>query len=136
MKEEEIEKLLRVMPLKAPAKMPKALLAGAKPESRLLGWLQAALSFRIPLWQAALAVALAVVIYAGAAALISHPPEPREPHIQVAEVTPTDKHPSSPGEAPILSTEGFWQLPPRYRPMIEAARKLRPDWRTPWRAEP
>lgn len=130
MNEEEVERLLRAMPLKKPSKMPATLFARAKPKRRLVRRLRAAISFRIPLWQAVLGLVVAMVIYAGVSNLFLGPQEKptQTEQVQVREVAvrPEPSATSPPGTIRTFE-EGFWRLPERYMEMIAVAQKQRPD---------
>jgi hypothetical protein len=72
MKDEEVEKLLRVMPLKKPVRMPETL--SERPGAGRRGWaaLGRVVRCRVPAWQAAAAAMLAVALYASAGSLFAH----------------------------------------------------------------
>ncbi len=134
MNEKDIEKLLQAMPLKKPSRMPEMLVARKRRNRRLGLVLRDAISLRVPIWQAAAAVAVALVIYAGVGRLLFVSGE-KFPHAgAVVEVLA----PREPGVAPrteIVTAEGqdFWVLPDRYSRMITAAKKERGQIMNFWR---
>lgn len=126
MNEDEFEKLLRAMPLKEPLKMPPTLFAPREPKRRLVGMLRVAISFRIPVWQAAMGLVVAVVLYAGVSDFFS---DRREKFtgaevVQVREVRPLlEPSVTPPPETITPAEEGFWRLPDRYMQMVAAPQK-------------
>ena len=126
MNEKELERLLRAMPLKKPSKMPPTLFTRAKPERRLVGRLGAVISFRIPIWQAALGLIVTVVIYAGVDNLFlkrqEKPTQVEQVQVREVAVQPEPSVTSAPGTIRTFE-DGFWRLPDRYMEMIALARK-------------
>ena len=124
MKDEDVERLLRAMPLRKPARMPGTL--SARPGAGRRAWtaLGGVARGRIPAWQAAAAALLAVALYAGASALFSRggneaAPTPRTEHALPRQTTSPDADTA----ASASSQAGFWRLPPAYTRMAAAAWK-------------
>jgi len=123
MNEEEIERLLRQMPLKKPSRMPATLFAREKPKFRWAGTLRSAICFRIPIWQAALGLILVVIAYSFMHNLfIEKPTEVKPPQVRVVRMLP-EPSVTSPAQTMTFPEEGFWKLPGRYMQMIALARK-------------
>ena len=124
MKDEEIEKLLRAMPLKKPRHLPEDLNLRQSAGGRSRRAWRAVASLRIPVWQAAAAVLLAVLLTAGLAR-----PRPEEPRQvtregQAEEVEPiVPRREAEEPERMTASGAPFWRLPDRYQRMIAVAKK-------------
>lgn len=123
MKDEEIEEMLSQMPLKEPKRLPASLSA----PSRAGGMLRAIVGFKVPAWQAAAAVLIALLLYGGIANLSSNAPaEPASSGHRVEETL----SPAPPGNASASvnlasSADRFWLLPERYQKELQAARERR-----------
>ena len=124
MKDEEVEKLLRAMPLKKPVRMPETL--SARPGTGRRGWaaLGRVVRCQVPAWQAAAAALLAVTLYASASSLLAHAskefPQTHETEFGLpTKITPSDAD----ATVATASQSGFWRLPPSYVQMAAAAWK-------------
>jgi hypothetical protein len=106
--------------------MPASLFTHEKAKFSLVETLRAAVSFRIPLWQAALGLIVAVFAYSFAHNLFfeyrEKPTAAEPPRVRVVRMLPQPSV-TSPAQTPTAPEEGFWKLPGRYVQMIALARK-------------
>ena len=126
MKDEELEELLRAMPLKVPRGMPEALPARAPGRPRLTRVLRAIVCFRIPVWQAAAAVLVVWALGKGSSPGGASAPTQTPIQGNAQQARPIAKAEGANASRTLAEGEGFWTLPERYQRMLEAAKRERP----------
>ena len=123
MKDEDVEEMLRSMPLRQATNLPKRLPTSASRSRRLGRAALAAVCFRIPLWAAAVAVALAVVCTGARSWFPAAEQKPRYVRPARGEAPLEEPRRLSPPVGRVSAGEDFWTLPERYQRMLAAARK-------------
>lgn len=122
MKDEDVEKLLRAMPLRSAPAIPETMPGREKAGGRLARAIRTLISIKIPVWQAAAAVLIAWGIWRG----LAHDAMPAPTPAPVEREEPAAELEASEMPRTLAAREGFWTLPERYRRMIEAATKNQP----------
>ncbi len=127
MNEKGLEDLLRSMPLKKPTRLPLTLAAGTGGKRSVLRLLWRIVSIRVPLWAAAAAVLLAMMLSLGTQERASEEEPSRIAPMPTGRAQGLPKS-QQPTPAPFshtrfVGTGRFWTLPDRYQEMLTAARR-------------